>query len=107
MKLAVIGTGYVGLVTGTCFAETGNFVTCVDDGKRLRNEDTFRFRAGTRAPHVAKLERGRLNFTTSTAEAERGNSGFPRGGNTPVKTETQTSLPRGVRGDRRWHGWVS
>ena len=30
MKIAVVGTGYVGLVTGTCFAETGNQVICVD-----------------------------------------------------------------------------
>ena len=33
MKIAVVGTGYVGLVTGTCFAETGNTVTCVDIDK--------------------------------------------------------------------------
>ena len=33
MKIAVVGTGYVGLVTGTCFAETGNKVTCVDIDK--------------------------------------------------------------------------
>ncbi len=38
MKIAVIGTGYVGLVTGTCFAETGNDVICVDiDTKKVKN----------------------------------------------------------------------
>ena len=37
MKIAVVGTGYVGLVTGTCFAETGNNVTCVDiDEKKIK-----------------------------------------------------------------------
>jgi UDPglucose 6-dehydrogenase len=34
MKIAVIGTGYVGLVTGTCLSETGNIVTCVDINKQ-------------------------------------------------------------------------
>jgi UDPglucose 6-dehydrogenase len=33
MKIAVIGTGYVGLVTGTCFADSGNGVTCVDNNR--------------------------------------------------------------------------
>ena len=33
MRIAVVGTGYVGLVTGTCFAETGNLVNCVDVNK--------------------------------------------------------------------------
>ena len=37
MKIAVIGTGYVGLVSGTCFAETGNHVTCVDIDERKVN----------------------------------------------------------------------
>ena len=38
MKIAVVGTGYVGLVTGTCFAETGNDVTCVDIDKNKVNK---------------------------------------------------------------------
>ena len=43
MKIAVVGTGYVGLVTGTCFAETGNSVTCVDiDKSKIRNSRLVR-----------------------------------------------------------------
>ena len=43
MKIAVIGTGYVGLVSGTCFAETGNTVTCVDiDETKINKLNFFR-----------------------------------------------------------------
>ena len=37
-KIAVVGTGYVGLVTGTCFAETGNHVTCIDIDEEKVNQ---------------------------------------------------------------------
>ena len=40
MKIAVIGTGYVGLVTGTCLAETGNDVLCIDINEEKVNPDT-------------------------------------------------------------------
>ena len=71
-KIAVVGTGYVGLVTGTCFAETGNQVICIDiDTKkveRMRNGDIPIYE-----PHLDHLfERniaaGRLSFTTSLEE---------------------------------------
>ncbi len=42
MKIAVVGTGYVGLVTGTCFADTGNDVICVDiDAKKAIKNSTY------------------------------------------------------------------
>ena len=51
MKIAVIGTGYVGLVTGTCFADSGNDVTCVDI-------DTGKIAPYTEALSRQKLYRG-------------------------------------------------
>src|SRR6202012_76717 len=73
MKIAVVGTGYVGLVTGTCLAETGNQVTCVD----INKEKVEMMRAG----HIPIYEPGldilfnrnigenRLQFTTDLAPA--------------------------------------
>lgn len=69
MKIAVVGTGYVGLVTGTCLAETGNHVTCVDiDAAKVKS-----LRSGKvpiYEPHLDNLfernvKAGRLDFTTS------------------------------------------
>ena len=72
MKIAVVGTGYVGLVTGTCFAETGNDVTCVDiDAKKSRNltngEITI-YEPGLEKLFLRNLKEERLNFTTDLAE---------------------------------------
>ena len=71
-KIAVVGTGYVGLVTGTCFAETGNQVICVDiDAKKVE-----RMRQGEipiYEPHLdvlfeRNIKAGRLSFTTNLEE---------------------------------------
>ncbi|MBK9414671.1 MAG: UDP-glucose/GDP-mannose dehydrogenase family protein [Bacteroidetes bacterium] len=68
MKIAVVGTGYVGLVTGTCFAETGNQVTCIDIDK-AKVERMQRGEIPIYEPHLdllfeRNIEQGRLHFTT-------------------------------------------
>jgi UDPglucose 6-dehydrogenase len=73
MKLAVIGTGYVGLVTGTCFAETGNDVICVDIDinkvNKLSNGQITIFEPGLEKIFLRNQKEGRLHFTTSIEEA--------------------------------------
>ena len=76
MKLVVIGSGYVGLVTGACFAEMGNHVVCVDNDAakvaRLCAGDIPIFEPGL-APMVARnVREERLSFTTSLAQALAG-----------------------------------
>ena len=75
MKIAVIGTGYVGLVTGTCLAETGNTVICVDI-----NEEKVRMMQASKLPiyepglellFLRNIEQERLKFTTNLSEAIR------------------------------------
>ena len=72
MKIAVIGTGYVGLVTGTCFAETGNTVTCIDiDAKkieRLTNGEVTIYEPQLDTFFQRNLLANRLFFTTSLSD---------------------------------------
>ncbi|MES1198273.1 MAG: UDP-glucose/GDP-mannose dehydrogenase family protein [Chitinophagaceae bacterium] len=71
MKIAVVGTGYVGLVTGTCFAETGNDVTCIDIdvdkvNKLVKGEITI-YEPGLEKLFLRNLKEDRLHFTTDLA----------------------------------------
>jgi UDPglucose 6-dehydrogenase len=72
MKISVIGIGYVGLVTGTCFAETGNDVVCVDIDhekvKRLVAGEMPIYEPGLEKLFLRNQKEGRLNFTTSLEE---------------------------------------
>ncbi|HRG59812.1 MAG TPA: UDP-glucose/GDP-mannose dehydrogenase family protein, partial [Bacteroidia bacterium] len=73
MNIAVVGTGYVGLVTGTCLAETGNTVVCVD----INEEKVKKMKDGVvpiYEPHLdvlfhRNIKAGRLSFTTSLSDA--------------------------------------
>jgi UDPglucose 6-dehydrogenase len=73
MKIAVVGTGYVGLVTGTCFAETGNTVTCVDIDQRkidmLNSGQITIYEPGLEKIFLRNQKEGRLFFTNSLADA--------------------------------------
>jgi len=73
MNIAVVGTGYVGLVTGACFAETGNHVVCVDIDEqkvaRMRRGEIPIFEPGLELIFERNTKQGRLSFTTNLAEA--------------------------------------
>ncbi|MBO9573416.1 MAG: UDP-glucose/GDP-mannose dehydrogenase family protein [Chitinophagaceae bacterium] len=73
MKIAVVGTGYVGLVTGTCFAETGNHVTCVDiDTNKiaaLQKGITPIYEPGLEVLLTRNIKEERIRFTNNLKEA--------------------------------------
>ena len=76
MQLAIIGTGYVGLVTGTCFAETGNNVMCIDINEdkinQLRAGKTPIYEPGLENLLERNIKENRIKFTTSLEEGIKG-----------------------------------
>lgn len=73
MKLSVIGTGYVGLVSGTCFAEMGNNVICVDNNQekleKMRNTVVPIYEPGLEILFKRNIEKKRLEFTDDLKHA--------------------------------------
>jgi len=73
MKIAIIGSGYVGLVTGTCFAELGNDVICVDNDKNkvksLKEGEIPFYEPGLQELVTRNVKEGRLSFTDKIGEA--------------------------------------
>lgn len=73
MNIAVVGTGYVGLVTGTCLAETGNNVICVDNNaakvKQMQNGEVPIYEPHLDVIFHRNIKAGRLTFTTNLKEA--------------------------------------
>ncbi|MFD1756721.1 nucleotide sugar dehydrogenase, partial [Rufibacter sediminis] len=76
MRIAVVGTGYVGLVTGTCFAEVGIDVTCIDVNVKkiedLRQGVLPIYEPGLEEMVLRNVEKGRLHFSTDLASAIKG-----------------------------------
>jgi UDPglucose 6-dehydrogenase len=76
MKITVIGTGYVGLVTGACLSDVGIQVTCVDIDKNkiddLKNGIMPIYEPGLEEIVKRNFKKGRLNFTTNLGDAIQG-----------------------------------
>ncbi len=106
MRLGVVGTGYVGLVAGTCFADGGNHVTCVDCDERkieaLQRGEVPIYEPGLSEIILRNVKAGRLLFTTDLAEAV-GNSlivfiavGTPESGDGSADLSAVLSVAQGI-----------
>ncbi|MEQ1665192.1 MAG: UDP-glucose/GDP-mannose dehydrogenase family protein [Bdellovibrionales bacterium] len=96
MKIAVVGTGYVGLVTGTCLAEMGNEITCVDVDQRkielLKDGVIPIYEPGLEELVKSNFAAGRLQFTTQIAEAVQTSEVIMIAVGTPPKEDGSADL---------------
>ena len=96
MNVSIFGAGYVGLVTGACFAEMGNTVICVDNDvakvKRLENGELPIHEPGLDALVAGNVREGRLRFTTSFAEAVAGSNTYFIAVGTPPNEDGSADL---------------
>lgn len=96
MKIAIVGTGYVGLVAGTCFAETGNTVICVDIDPakvaKLQSGIPTIFEPGLKELMTKNQSEGRLNFTTDLTSAVQQSSVIFLAVGTPSSTDGSADL---------------
>jgi len=106
MNISIIGTGYVGLVTGTCFAESGNNVTCVDiDKEKIKSLMDGRIpfhEPGLEALILKNFKEGRLHFTTGITRAVQNSFivfiavGTPPNGDGSADTEAIVDVARSI-----------
>ena len=107
MHVAVIGSGYVGLVAGACLAETGNDVVCVDvDAEkiaRLQRNEVPIYEPGLEPMVKRNQEEGRLTFTTDIGAAIRGSRvSLHCGRHTAGRRRLGRPEARARGGPRRW-----
>ncbi|MAF14356.1 MAG: UDP-glucose 6-dehydrogenase [Parcubacteria group bacterium] len=96
MKLAIIGTGYVGLTTGTCLAELGHQVTCIDNDpeklEKLKKSESPIFEPGLEELMVKNTQSGRLTFSDQIATAVKDSEVIFICVNTPPKNDGHADL---------------
>src|SRR4030067_2412016 len=104
MKLTMIGTGYVGLVTGACFAEMGNTVTCVDiDEKKidgLKKGVLPIYEPGLESIVINNYKNGRLQFCASLSDPIAESGGYFIAVGTPPGEDGSAGLQYGFAGAR-------
>jgi UDPglucose 6-dehydrogenase len=111
MKIAVVGTGYVGLVTGTCFAESGVTVTCIDNDKikikKLNEGQVPIYEPGLETMIKVNVSKNRLSFTSSLKDGIKGAEVIFIAVGTPPGEDGSADLKHVISVAREIGQWIS